>query len=251
MSASRRRAAGVAIAAALAIGAPRGARASEADAFENKVPPISGQLYGKAGRFELTPTLNLSVNDPFYAKTFGGLKLDYHITESWSVGVTGAAGAASPTGSASICTANQGCSKPTDEQLYQVPGHIRSMAGAEVAWAPVYGKLNILAEIPVHFDLSVLAGADWISYDEVLSKPAADKPPAGAGQTPSRVSSIGGHVGLGMRLFLSRLMALRLEVKDYLYSAEIGNLNETQLQSQLFVEIGISFFFPAGNRGSP
>jgi outer membrane beta-barrel protein len=251
MSASRRTAAGVAIAAALALVVPSGAFGSEADAFENKVPPISGQLYGKAGRFELTPTLNLSVNDPFYAKTFGGLKLDYHLTEYWSFGVTGAAGAASPTDSASICTANQGCSKPTDAQLYQVPGRIRSMAGAEVAWSPVYGKLNVLAEIPVHFDLSVMAGADWISYDEVLSADQANPPPAGAGQTPSRASSIGGHVGLGMRLFLSRLLALRFEVKDYLYSAHIGNLDKSQLQNQLFLELGLSFFFPSGQRGSP
>lgn len=244
MSAARRTA-GMAIAAALALAAPLGASGSEADAFENKVPPISGQLYMKAGRFELTPTLNLSVNDPFFTKYFGGLKLDYHLTEFWSVGVTGAAGASSPTGSASICTANQGCSKPTDAQLYQVPGRIRSMAGAEVAWSPVYGKLNILAEVPVHFDLSILGGADWVSYDEVLSAAVA-----ATGKSPGGASSIGGHLGLGMRLFLSRLMALRLEVKDYVYKADIGNLDKSQLQSQLFVELGLSFFFP-GVRGNP
>lgn len=244
MSAARRTV-GMAIAASLALAAPLAASGSEADAFENKVPPISGQLYMKAGRFELTPTLNLSVNDPFFTKYFGGLKLDYHLTESWSVGVTGAAGASYPTASASICTANQGCSKPTDAQLYQVPGRIRSMAGAEVAWSPVYGKLNILAEVPVHFDLSILGGADWVSYDEVLSAAVA-----ATGKAPGGASSIGGHLGLGMRLFLSRLMALRLEVKDYVYKADIGNLDKSQLQSQLFVELGLSFFFP-GARGNP
>jgi outer membrane beta-barrel protein len=243
MSASRRNAAGMAIAAALALATPRPARGSEADAFENKVPPISGQLYMKAGRFELTPTFNLSVNDPFFAKYFGGLKLDYHISESWSVGVTAAAGTSSPTSSASICTANQGCAKPTDAQLYQVPGRIRTMAGIEGAWSPVYGKLNLLAEVPVHFDLSLLGGADWISHDEVLSAAVA-----ATGATPGKVSAIGGHLGLGMRLFLSRLMALRLEVKDYLYQADVGNLGKSQMQSQLFVEMGFSFFFPGGRR---
>jgi outer membrane beta-barrel protein len=246
MSAARRTATGMAIAAALALAAPRSASGSEADAFENKVPPISGQLYMKAGRFELTPTLNLSVNDPFFSKFFGGLKLGYHLTESWSVGVTGAAGTSTPTDSASICTANQGCAKPTDAQLYQVPGRIRSMAGAELAWSPVYGKLAILAEVPVHFDLSILGGADWISYDEVLSAAVA-----AGGTKPGKVSSIGGHLGLGMRLFLSRLMALRLEVKDYVYKADIGNLDKSQLQNQLFVELGLSFFFPGVRGGNP
>jgi outer membrane beta-barrel protein len=241
----------MAIAAALALAAPRPARGSEADAFENKVPPISGQLYMKAGRFELTPSFNVSVNDPFFTKYFGGLKLDYHITESWGVGVTGAAGTSSPTASASICTANQGCTKPTDAQLYQVPGRIRSIVGIEGAWSPVYGKLNVLAEVPVHFDLSILAGADWISYDEVLSGADANPPPAGNGLKPARTSSIGGHVGLGMRLFLSRLMALRFEVKDYVYKADIGNLNTSQLQNQLFLELGLSFFFPGVRGGNP
>ena len=38
--------------------APAAARAAnKADAFEGKIRPVSGQLYGKAGRFELTPTL--------------------------------------------------------------------------------------------------------------------------------------------------------------------------------------------------
>ncbi len=65
----------LALAAALvSVGAAFPAAAqSKADAFAGKIPPISGQLYRKAGRFELTPTVNLSLNDAFYDKLFGGL----------------------------------------------------------------------------------------------------------------------------------------------------------------------------------
>ena len=45
---------------------------SKSDAFAGKIPPVSGQLYRKAGRFEVTATGNLSLNDAFFTKYFGG-----------------------------------------------------------------------------------------------------------------------------------------------------------------------------------
>ena len=38
-------------------------------------------------------------------------------------------------------------------------------------------------------------------------------------------------------------------MRDYLYSARIGNTGESQLQSQLFVDLGLSFLFPTSARG--
>jgi outer membrane beta-barrel protein len=244
--------AGWALAAALAVAAPGAAVASEADAFENKVAPISGQLYPKAGRLELTPTVNLSLSDAFYSKIFFGAKLDYHLAESFSLGASFAAGPASPTPSASICAADplspgvRTCREASPAQLYQVPGKIRAIAGGQVAWAPVYGKLSVLAELPVHFDLSLMGGADWVSYQEVLSGTQAL-----AGAAPGTKSTIGGHLGLGMRLFFAGFMALRLEVKDTIYSAAIGNLGGNRLQNQLFMEMGLSLFFPTSRGANP
>lgn len=228
--------------AALAAAAP--ARPGEADAFEDKVPPISGQLNPKSGRFEVTPGLNLSVNDSFFTKTFGGLRLGYHLDEHWSFSGSFAAGLVSPTASASICQANQGCSPATAVQLRQVPGKIKWMGGVEGAWAPVYGKLSVLAELPVHFDLAVVVGADYITYQRVQSSAAAQ---AGAG---GDAASPGLHAGLGMRLFLGRFTALRFDVKHYAYYAEIGNLGKKELQGQRFLELGLSFFLPTSVRRS-
>ncbi len=230
-------------AALLAALAAAPARASEADAFENKVPPISGQLYPKAGRVELTPGVSFSVNDPFYSKTFGSVKLTWHVSEFFSAGVHAAGGVASATGSTTICPANQGCGPATDVQLRQVPGKIQWLAGAEGAFAPVYGKLNLLAELPVHFDLAVLAGADYITYQKAVDAQTAALGP------PGNDSSPGGHVGLGMRFFFAGFMGLRFEVRDYLYSARIGNTGASHLQNQLFVDLGLSFLFPTSVRG--
>jgi outer membrane beta-barrel protein len=233
-----------ALAAALACAAlpSRAAAQSKADAFAGKIPPVSGQLYRKAGRIEVTPTGNLSLNDAFFTKYFLGLKVGYHFTESLSTAVHAASGAAVHSGSAVTCSASKGCVDATDVMLRQVPGRIRWLAGAEMAWAPVYGKLNVLSEQVAHFDLSVFAGPDLIAYDEVLAKDAAASQPGVA-------TSFGGHVGIGARLFVAQWIALRLEVKDYVYAVNVPNAGPgSDWQNQLFAELGLSFFLPARNR---
>ena len=242
--------------AALAIaGAPARALAgNKADAFEGIIPPVSGQLYQKAGRFEITPSFDMSLEDAFFTKYFAGIEAGYHFTEELSLSASYAAGTSVRTASAVVCPANQGCHPASSTQLDQVAGRMRSMGGVEVAWAPVYGKLNVLAAQVIHFDLSILGGADWISRDQVLS--AADAQALAAGASPPVVSSFGGHVGLGVRFFVTDSIAIRWQLKDYLYAVPIPNWVEasgvkSSLQNQLFTEIGLSFFFPSGARSAP
>jgi outer membrane beta-barrel protein len=234
----------LAFATSLALPTAGGAQ-TQADAFAGKIPPVSGQLYRKAGRLEATLTGNLSLNDAFFSKYFGGLKVGYHLTEFLSVSAQGAGGLARRTGSTVLCPTNDACREATDQQLYQVPGKLEWLVGLEVAWSPVYGKLNVLSEQVAHFDLSIFAGADLIAYRQALSSEAAL---ALASGNPPTESAYGGHVGLGARLFLSEWMAVRLEVKDYLYRADVPNNGGKALQNQLFTELGLSFFLPGRNR---
>ncbi len=240
------------IAAALALCAaslPGSASAqTKADAFAGRIPPVSGQLFQKAGRFELTPTFNLSLNDAFFTKYFGGLKLGYHFTESASAAIYASSGPAVKSGSATLCSSASGCADATDTDLRQVPGRIRAIIGAEGAWSPVYGKLNVLSEMVGHFDLSILAGPDLIAYDEVLSTAQAVAL-AASGGSPTKKTALGGHVGFGARVWLAQWFALRLEVKDYVYALKVPNNGAgNDIQNQLFTELGFSFFLPTRNR---
>jgi outer membrane beta-barrel protein len=211
---------------------------SKADAFEGKIPPVSGQLYRKAGKFELTLTGNLSLNDAFYTKYFGGLKAGYHFTETLSADLEASGGAAVATDSAVVCTPTNGCTGAGTEGLWQVPGKIRWILGAQAAWSPIYGKLDVLSEQVGHFDLSLLGGIDLIGHDEILSSAEAS-----LGQAPSVKSTVGWHLGVGTRFFVSERTAIRLELKDYMYSVEIPNGGiGNKLQNQLFAEIGLSWF---------
>jgi outer membrane beta-barrel protein len=246
--------AGAALAAALALAAaaPGPARAqSKSDAFAGRIPPVSGALFRKAGRFEATATGNLSLNDAFFTKYFGGVKLGYHLTEAWSISGQLQAGAARRTGSAVECRTSSGCANASDTQLFQVPGHLTMITGLEGAWSPIYGKLNLASERVAHFDLSVLFGGDYISYEKVVSAADADRL-ALTGDRPPTASTIGGHVGLGVRLFFAEWIAARLEIKDYVYAVPVPNWQEggsarKDLQNQLFTELGVSIFFPLQN----
>lgn len=246
-------AAAAVLAVLVALAAPRLAAAqSKSDAFAGKIPPVSGQLFQKAGRFELTASGNLSLNDAFFTKTFGGVKLGYHLTEAFAISAQVAGGSTSRTGSAVVCPSNGGCQAATKAQLYQVPGDLKLVTGLEVAWSPVYGKLNIFSERVGHFDLSLLLGGDWISHQKVVDATQAAAL-AAAGQTPGTTSTIGGHVGLGFRIFFAEWLAARIEFKDYIYKVAVPNWQEggkarDDIQNQLFTELGLSVFFPFQNR---
>ncbi|HEY6005884.1 MAG TPA: outer membrane beta-barrel domain-containing protein [Anaeromyxobacter sp.] len=222
---------------------PRPALAqTKADAFAGKIPPVSGQLYQKAGRIEVTPSFGMSLNDAFFTKYFGGVDVGYHLSESWSASVSLAGGAAVRSGSAVRCTATAGCVNASESELRQVPGRVRAIAAVGLAWAPVYGKLNVLSEQVAHFDLAVLGGIDGIQRDEVLARDQA-------GAKPGAVRSYGFHAGLGAHLFFGEAVAARLVVKDIVYPVNVPNNGSgNDWQNQLFTEIGLSIFFPTHNR---
>lgn len=237
------------LAVLLVLLAPRLAAAqSKSDAFAGKIPPVSAGLYRKAGRWEGSLTGNLSVNDPFFSKYFAGVKLGYHFTETLSLHGLFATGLVTKSGSAQVCPSGSGCQSASTAEMYQVPGHINWMSGVEGAWSPVYGKLDFFSEQVGHFDLSLLAGVDWINYRKVLSSTDV-----AGGETPPAASTLGGHLGVGARFFFSEWIAARLEFKDYVYQVRVPNWQEgggakKDLQHQLFTEVGISFFFPLNNR---
>ena len=226
---------------------PRAASASKADAFEGKIQPVSGKLFQTGGRFEGTLGGGLSLNDAFFQKRVGDVKLGWHFTDAWYAGVQATAGAAVPTNSTTVCPTGAGCRPATETQLRQVPGRLRSIVGVEGAWTPIYGKLNTFSEKVAHVDLSVVAGVDRFGYDEVLSTADAE-----AGKKPASLSSWGVHAGIGVRLFLAEWMALRLDLRDYVYGVTVPNglagADGTDVQNQLFAQLGVSFFLPLQRR---
>jgi outer membrane beta-barrel protein len=206
--------------------------------LRERVQPVSGHLFLKKGRFELSPSTTISVRDAFFTKYILGGTLTFHPMET--LGLSLRAGYSIPTvaGASQICTfenteggsATRGCRLPTLEELrtQSAPGELNLVGGVDVQWAPIYGKMSLLAEQFLHFDLYGIGGASAIQY----------RGPGGASQL-----TVGGNVGVGMRFFLNRWMTVRTEFRDLIYVEKAVNPSQ-MLRNQLLFELGVSFFFP-------
>ncbi|MDY7225380.1 outer membrane beta-barrel domain-containing protein [Hyalangium rubrum] len=211
--------------------------------LRERIRPVSGHLFLKKGRFEFSPSATVTLRDAFFRKYIFGGTVTYHPAET--LGISLRAGYSLPTvsGSAQICRfdngtdgdVQRGCRSPTFEQLDgSAPGQLTLMGGLDVQWAPIYGKISLLAESFAHFDLYGVGGVSMVQYKG---------PPENPASSSTSYTAVGGNVGIGLRFFLNRHMTLRTEVRDLIY-VEKAVLPATTLRNQLMFELGFSFFFP-------
>lgn len=203
--------------------------------LDSRIRPVSGSLFVKSGRHELGPTLGISLSDAFFTKYMVGLRYAYHASESISFGAFGTYATSSPSGAVARCDSRGGsCKTPTKEDLRHTPGDFGAAAGLDASWAPLYGKISVLAESVLHFDTYVLAGAGMLQ--------ARIAPPGEVDVQESWKPE--GHVALGQRYYLGPWGTIRLELRDMLYSLTVqGREGPTdRLENQLMFNVGLSFF---------
>lgn len=213
----------------LALSGPSAAAEEDGRTLKERIQSVSNRLYGKSGRLELTlyPMTSLSLNDAFYQKFGGGLGLAYHFSESLSASLFGTYNLSLETSNASYYGHK--------EEYVPFAGKRTFLGGLDFMWAPLYGKVSLAAEWIMHFDTYILAGIGFIGNEQ-----AADKTSFG----------FSGAFGLGARFFFTPMVALRLEVKDYVvFNDEVTfkTQSKTGVQQQLLFNIGLSLFFLDGD----
>ncbi|HEY8206164.1 MAG TPA: outer membrane beta-barrel domain-containing protein [Myxococcaceae bacterium] len=98
---------------------------------------------------------------------------------------------------------------------------MRGNALAGLRWAPIYGKISLLAELPVHFQayLSANVGAGSFHRQSLVYCRALlsrDEGTCSDWLTESRIAGMASGA-LGIRFFTSQRGALRFEVRDYAF----------------------------------
>lgn len=202
--------------------------------LESRIPPVSGQAFTTSGRFELTPGLGLSLNDPFVQKFIPELALGYHLSQSLYLGLRGGYALSTFSGVVSACSetgSGPSCGPPSATQLGQLPGQMSFMGFVEAGWSPIYGKVSLFAEKVIHFDFSALLGVGAIG----IGTPASPDGTVSAGSTIS--PALG--PGLGERLFFGEHVALEAELRDYV-------LLSPSLTTQLMFHVGLAFLMGGG-----
>ena len=206
--------------------------------LRERVKPVSGHLFLKKGRFEFSPSASVSIRDAFFTKYILGGTLTWHPMEELGLSLRAGYSIPAVAGSAQICNfddaagGGRGCRLPTYEEMDgRAPGQIRLLGGVDAQWAPIYGKLSLLAEQFLHFDLYGVAGVALVNY---------------RGPNQQALFSPGGNVGVGMRFFINRWVTVRTEFRDLIYEERVGE-SSTSLRNQFLFELGVSFFLPSAN----
>lgn len=207
--------------------------------LDRRILPVSGKLLTKSGRQELSPSLGMSLGDPFYTKYLLGLRYAYHFGDQWSVGVGGFWAESTPSGAVTRCN-SQGldCRAPRGRDLVRAPGDFQFVAGADVSWAPLYGKISVLAESVLHFDTYLALGGGVLQTSYM---------PPNSTRIEENIAPHG-SIAVGQRFYLSRSATLRVELRDLVYPLELQGRSgpETSLQNQLLFTLGLSLFFGPG-----
>ena len=160
-------------------------------------------IFGLEGGHELTLTIGAIPNDPFYSYYPVGLRYTYWFSDDFGLELNGS-------------YALRVNSELTDfletlltgSTLVNIPQSLAWMAGVDLIWAPIHGKLGIFASKISHFDIYFAIGADVIGTEKRTN----------AGETAQ--VDVGGNIGIGMRWFFTEAVALRFDYRQHFYPAE-------------------------------
>ena len=184
-----------------------------ADLFaKRKRRDVRDRLFQQTNRHEITVQGGYYVSDLFDGTYVLGGAYAYHMTEDFAVEATGAWTRISSSGGPELeRTFSLLGNKPRRELLFD----------ADLVWDPAHGKLRLGGSIR-HFDLYVAAGAGVV--DSVLS------------------SDIAGNAGFGLKFFLGRAIAVRIDVRDHVYRQQL--LARKEWVNDVTSMIGVSVFLP-------
>ena len=172
------------------------------------------RLFQQTNRHELMLQGGYYVSDLFDGTYVFGAAYAYHMTEDLAVEAAGSYTRIESSAGAEL------------ERIFSVLGKSSRrelLFSADLIWVPAHGKLRIGGSID-HFDLYLAGGAGVI--DSALS------------------SDLAGNGGFGLKFFLGRAVAVRIDVRDHIYRQQL--LSQKVFVNDLTTTLGVSLYLPVG-----
>ncbi len=216
---------------------------------------VQNRFFLKAKRFELTPILGYVPNNPMVKRYVGGILGAYHLSE-----VFAAEGAFlyapdlgqndlkdlthTLVGIAEEGSGDAGFQQPLDKMIM----------GATFAarWAPFYGKINLIGETVLNFDMYGVAGLGMLSiqsyqakYDEEMAQEPKTKI-----EPVERKVVLTPNLGIGLNFFVNSVVALKIDGRSYFYVGKKPQydptepVDESRLYNNFVASLGVSIFMP-------
>ena len=193
--------------------------------LDDRVKSVQRKVYLKKGRFEVTPLVTLSVNDPYYTKLGAAVRGAYYLADTLAVAARVSAMQVLPEDDVRIA-------KRTFQSriFYSVP---QWSAMGDVEWSPLYGKVAFLNSI-LHFDAYLLGGMGVVNTKVSKSRGGP---------------SLAADLGLGLRFVARDFLAVNVAVINTSYVDQPLNSSKGATQNIMTLNAGISVFFPLKSTG--
>ncbi len=181
-------------------------------------PLIANKLYPMQYRLELTGVFDYSFNDKYVQHTGGHGAIAFHLFDWLALEGFGGYLLGQETGIVGNVRNDGSSAKRLRDNLPCFPGvptcepQLPDMwmttwfAGADVQWAPIYGKISAVSEYDLNFQLYALLGGGAEGIQRALNTPGAFE------DGGIRFSA---NYGIGVRLIPWKYVALRAELRNY------------------------------------
>ena len=222
---------------------------------------VQNRFFLKEKRFELAPVLGYVPNNPMVKRYVGGVLLGYHFSETLGAGAqllySPDLGEDDLKGLAKTLV-NIAASGESNVQFQQPIDKMTLGATFSANWAPVYGKINLIGERVINFDLYGVLGLGLLSINEYYAQYDEEKEkqgitPSTTLTTPVAKSRVPFNVGVGMDFFLGGSVALKIDARNYLYIDKKPDYDpdtvdpeesESRLYNNFIASVGVGIYFP-------
>lgn len=170
------------------------------------------QIYAlRINRVEISPSFSQTLNDPFVSHTGLGLGLNYWWTNVLALGVNFIwyEGLESESDLNFFVRRSTRLAVPVNS--YQFGAHLA------FTYVPIYGKFAMFNEFIFQYDIYVLGGVGLMRTRPI---PVID-PEVRRFDYDIRVAF---NLGIGLRVFVTRWLAIFAELRDYMYLEQLENL---------------------------
>lgn len=189
---------------------------------------VRNRLYPSQGHLEVSGVAGMLVMPQLVRTVNLNLGLAYSFTETFAVELRGGYALSGLTGLARSVRDNLMRRDPNSNQDAVVDDltglwQLKANAALGLRWAPIYGKVNLVADLPVHFNFYLWAGPGFATLERESIVYCERASGSGSGRTceaprRDRANRLMGSVAVGMRFFTHPGGALRVELRDTFFA---------------------------------
>jgi outer membrane beta-barrel protein len=213
---------------------------------------VQNRFFLKDGRFELAGVGGYVPNNPMVQRVSGGFFGAYHISEKFAA--EGAVMYFPDLSSNDL----KGLTKKLVEIASDRSGQSnfeqpleKMMLGATFVgrWSPIYGKINLIGESVLNFDLYFVGGLGMLSSKKYYAYSADD---AIQLRFEGNTVHVPANLGMGINFFVNQSLAVKLDARSFIYRApapiydpnDQDQLNQYRIYNDIVTSVGVSYFIP-------